>query len=47
MYGGLPIPSDLTGKEESTTIGGGRGEVRVSQKLHIKKLDFYPFLYKF
>jgi hypothetical protein len=41
IYGGLPGPSDLTGKEESTTIGSGRGEIRVIQKLQ-KKARLLP-----
>jgi hypothetical protein len=36
IYGGLPRPPDLTGKEERTTIGCRRGEIRVTQKLHLK-----------
>jgi hypothetical protein len=42
----LKIPA-LTGKEERTTIGCRRGEIRVTQKLHIKKLDCYPLLFTF
>jgi hypothetical protein len=41
IYGGLPRPSDLIGKEESTTTGSGRGEIRVIKKLH-KKAIYYP-----
>jgi hypothetical protein len=47
IYGGLPRPPDLTGKEERTTIGCRRGEIRVTQKLHMKKLDFCPLSFTF
>jgi hypothetical protein len=47
IYGGLPRPPDLTGKEERTTIGCGRGEIRVTQKLLLKKVDYYPLLFTF
>jgi hypothetical protein len=37
----------MTGKGERTTIGCGRGEIRVTQKLHVKKLEYYPLLFYF
>jgi hypothetical protein len=47
IYGGLPRPPDLTGKEERTTIGCRRGEIRVTQKLHLKKLGCFSLLFTF
>jgi len=47
IYGGLPRPPDLTRKEKETTIGCGRGEIRVTQKLHTKKLEYYPLFFTF
>ncbi len=39
-------PQILQDKKRGTTIGGGRGEIWVTQKLHIKNLDYYPpFIY--